>query len=154
MTHRSLLALGVVSTLAVAGCSGAPPSEGQAGAGPHQGVIVPLPGDSGFAEVLTEEPAAKAPARRGHPPKAVVVYFLGPDQKAALSPAPTGVGVKILGNETAETVALNSAPAPKDPAGASRFASAVGNYDLAGRRAELSADVGGQKVWLEFRGPR
>jgi hypothetical protein len=79
---------------------------------------VTLPGDAGVAEVLTEEVATKGPRRRGRAPKAVVVYFLGPDKKTALSPVPTGVGVKILGAESAAgAITLGPAPDPKDPAG-------------------------------------
>ncbi len=49
---------------------------------------------------------------------------------------------------------LSPAPEPKDPAGAGRFASKVGDFDLGGRTAELSADVGGKKLAQEFVGPR
>jgi hypothetical protein len=155
MVKRLVLAIPVVSACAIAGCSGSNAGPGGESGGPHGGVIVSLPGEAGVAEVLTEEAAAsKGQRQRGRAPKAVVVYFLGPDKKTAVSPLPTGVGVKMLGGETAPAITLGHAPDSKDPAGAGRFASPVGDYDLGGRRAELTADVGGQKVAQEFVGPR
>ncbi len=93
------LFLAIAASTGVAGCSG-DGSTGQASAnGPHGGVLVGLPGEAGFAEVFTEDAPAKG-QRRGAP-KAIVAYFLAPDMKSALSPAPADVVVKIGGPDGA-----------------------------------------------------
>ena len=157
MINRLLVASIFVLAFAIAGCNDSVSNPGQSfvADGPHGGLVVPLPGNSGFAEILNEEPTAAAGSRqRGRVPKAVVVYFLGPDKKTALSPAPTSVGVKFVGETAGTTITLGPAPDPKDPVGTGRFASAVGDFDLSGRRAELTADLGGRKVTQEFQGLR
>ncbi|HEY2156041.1 MAG TPA: hypothetical protein VGH33_10460 [Isosphaeraceae bacterium] len=155
MIKRFILAISIVSACAIAGCSGSNAGPGAEAGGPHGGVFVSLPGEAGVAEILTEEEAAaKGQRQRGRTPKSVVVYFLGPDKKTALSPLPTAVGVKFLGADSVPAITLGPAPDSKDPSGAGRFASPVGDYDLSGRRAELTADLGGQKVAQEFAGPR
>ena len=156
MMNRLLVASIFVPAFASAGCTSpvSTPGRGYVADGPHGGLVVPLPGDAGFAEILNEAAADAGSRQRGRVPKAVVVYFLGPDKKTALSPSPTGVGVKLLGEAAGATIALSPAPDPKDPAGAGRFASTVGDFDLAGRRAELNAGLGGREVVREFQGPR
>ncbi len=154
MAKCLMRAMVAAAACAAAGCSGSTAAQGN-GDGPHGGVLIALPGDAGFAEVYSEEVATAAKGqRRGRVPKAVVAYFLGPDKKTALSPGPTEVALKFVGADAAPPITLGPAPDPKDPAGSGRFASKVGDYDLGGRAAELSADLGGTKVVREFHGPR
>jgi hypothetical protein len=156
MIHRRLVVSLLASAFAAAGCtsSASLPAQSFVADGPHGGLVVPLPGNAGFAEIFNEEGSVPASRPRGRGPKAVVIYFLGPDKQTAMSPAPTGVSLKLAGEAAGATITLNPAPDPKDPAGAGRFASPVGDFDLSGRRAELTADLGGQKVVQGFQGLR
>ncbi len=155
MIRRTSFILLLALALATAGCNGPSGPSGPPVVvdGPHGGVVVPLSGNAGFAEILSKEADADGSRRQGRPPKTVVAYFLGPDKKTALSPVPTGVGVKIVGGDGA-TVPLSPAPDSKDLLGAARFASSAGTLDVGGRRAELSAEIGGSRINLEFRGLR
>ena len=118
MAKRLMLATVAAVAYVSAGCSGSGSTAGEGiGGGPHGGVVVALPGDAGVAEVLTEDAATKGPAAARRVPKAVVVYFLGPDKKTALSPAPTGVGVKILGAESAGVITLGPPRTRRTPRG-------------------------------------
>jgi hypothetical protein len=158
MLNRLIAASILVLATGIVGCTSSAPNPGQGfvADGPHSGLMVPLPGNAGFAEIFNEEASASAAnsRNRGHVPKMVVVYFLGPDKKTALSTAPTGVGLKFLGEAAGAPITLGPAPDSKDPSGAGRFASPVGDFDLAGRRAELTADLGGQKFVQEFQALR
>ncbi len=154
MRYRVLAVSILAFASAATGCN-SPSNSGQSflADGPHSGLMIPLPGNEGFAEILTEEATSAKSARAGHPPRTIVVYFLGSDKQSAVSTAPTAVSVNFLGASADTAIKLSPAVDPKDPAGAARFASAAGDYDLARRRAKLTADLaGGQKVDEEFLG--
>ena len=160
MIDRVLAAAMLAFAFAIAGCDNSSSNLGQGFLvdGPHNGLMIPLPQNEGFAEILNQEATSAGSRQRGRLPRMIVVYFLGADKKSALSTAPTAVSVKFLG-ETAGTegpaISLSPAADPKDPAGAMRFTSAAGDYDLARRRAKLTADlVGGQKLDEGFVGMR
>jgi hypothetical protein len=144
----------LASTLAGCEATPSPSGPGQVGAGPHNGVVVPL-GKAGFAEILNETKAEKSkPVRKGRPATAVVVYFLRADKKSPLSPAPIQASVKLEKGDASETLQLVTAPAPNDAAGASRFASLAGDYDLSGLQGELTAKLGDETIIQAFQGPR
>ncbi len=157
MLRRFLVMIALIPAVVLAGCSesSAPPAPKVAVDGPHGGAVVSLPGNAGFAEIFSEVPGASdtEKAARGRVAKAVVVYFLGPDKTSALSSLPTAVTVTITG-ASGGPIELTPTPDAKDPAGAGKFASKPGEYDLGGRRAELNLDLGGNKVTQEFTGLR
>jgi hypothetical protein len=75
----------------------------------------------------------------------VVVYFLRPDRKSALTSLPADVGVKLdLPEGGPVTLTLKPQPDAKEPAGAGRFASEPGKFDYDELRAELTATIDGQ----------
>jgi hypothetical protein len=158
MIQRLFFSCVVASVCAMAGCgdgANLPPVKNTTADGPHGGVTVPLPGNAGFAEIFSGDPAASdSKPAKGREPKAVLVYFLGPDKTSAMTPAPTGASIKIVGGGAGASITLSPSPDPKDPAGSGRFASALGDFDLGGRRAELVLDLDGKQVALEFQGLR
>jgi hypothetical protein len=113
----------------------------------HGGTIVALPGNRGFAEILNEvKPEARS--------STVVVYFVQPDMKSPLSPAPSDVRLKIQLGRKDSIVRLAPDPATGDPLAAARFASPPGNYPWEARENELIATIDGQSVTVPFRPPR
>jgi hypothetical protein len=99
-----------------------------------------LPGDHGYAEILSE-------TLRGQGDPIMVVYFLKPDAKSALSPLPTNVRVKA--SDTEVTLSAAAGPA-KDPAGAGRMVSGPLPADPDRVSGELIATVGGQPFQTPF----
>src|SRR5262245_60752984 len=87
---RSFAAVVVAAGLVGSGgCSpGGPSSEATraaAGPRPHGGLVFALPGEKGFGELVVEYEKAARKAK-GSGRSQVVVYFLQPDGKSALSP--------------------------------------------------------------------
>ncbi len=127
---------------------------------PHRGKIIPLPDAKGFIEVLNEPAVSR---RRAPTPTAIAAYFLQSDAKSPLNPAPTDVkfaidtapGTRARGKQgPAETVPLTPEPKSDDPAGAGRFASKLGDYNLQNIRGSLSAKIGGQEISAPLAGGR
>lgn len=140
-----------------AGCSDQPKTAAPGERlGPHQGTLVKLPGEAGYAEVLNAEQArGRASGRQGAPAQ-LVVYFLDPELKAPSSASASGVVVKlsIATGQPPVNVALEPAAGAADPLGAKRFASKPGAYHLGGVHGELAATVDGQPFSAEFDGVR
>jgi hypothetical protein len=143
------------------GCESAvPPVNAPTAVAPHHGKIIALPENQGFVE-LTNEPEVSD--RRNPQPTSIVAYFLQSDGKSPMSPAPTDVSLAInegVGKDgrakpgSTQTVPLSAEPRSDDSAGAGRFASTPGPYDLEGIRGTLSAKIGGQLVSIPFAGGR
>jgi hypothetical protein len=153
---RRLWAPAVLLAVLAAGCSPTAPT--QAGpedrVGPHRGVLVRLPGDRGYAEVVNSKEAGR-PGGRERAPAQLLVYFLAPDLKAPAGVAASGVSVKLTAvTDQPETVPLEPAAEPGDPVGKNRFASKKGPYHLSGAHGELSATLDGQPFKAEFDGGR
>ncbi len=152
----------------LAGCAGSsvPIEEQVSTVGPHRGPTLQLPEKKGFVE-LVNEPAPRD--RRGGEPTALVAYFLKLDGRSPMEPAPTDVrftidagarangrGGHARGKAQAASGVVELLPEPKaeDPAGASRFASRLGPYQLDAVRGSLSARVDGQETGVTFQGGR
>src|SRR5262249_34425390 len=121
----------LVTGAALAGCSSDPPAPPVGVTrGPHQGTTIRLPEDKGFVELVNEP---EVDGRGRNEATALVAYFLNSDGKSPLSPAPTGVKFElaVAGKKAAQPVALAPEPKADDPAGAARFASKTGPYNLA-----------------------
>lgn len=120
--------------------------------GPHQGTAFALPNGSGLVEIVNEpEPSDRGKAAS----TAIVAYFLQPDGRTALSPAPTNVKVRLdVGKDSAANLDLKPEPKSGDPASAARFTTKTGPYALPDIRGELSATVGGSDFKAVLSGVR
>jgi hypothetical protein len=149
-------------TALIAGCSDGSPrtSEQTVLNGPHHGTTLQLPEQKGFVE-LVNEPQPKD--RRNTEPTSLVAYFLKSDARTPLDPVPTDVSFAVdsgggrgtRGSRSAgEAIALTAEPKSDDPAGAGRFASKPGPYQLSNLRGTLSAKIEGQAVSVMVAGGR
>ncbi len=119
--------------------------------GPHQGPAYALPDGLGYAE-LANDPKAEEQDRTAA--TALVVYFLKPDAKTSLTPAPTDVKFQATIGRKNQVIDLKPAPKADDPAGESRFASQPGPYRLEDLRGDLAAKAGGTPVKISIAGAR
>ena len=124
MSSRALSTTLLAAT--IAGCGGGGPTPGAPP--PHGGVLVPLTGAQGFAEVVQDGPR-------------LFVYFLDPDLKP-LSPAPSDARLTLQGKGK-QVVDLKPVSDP-DPAKSGGLAGAV--PVTGGLSGELSAKVDGKPV--------
>jgi hypothetical protein len=148
-----VVALGMVAI----GCSGSSSvSDIDKRPGPHQGTLVKLPSEQGYAEVLNDAAGKGRPSGRQAAASQVIVYFLDPDLKGPSPATPSNVVVdlSILTGKPPESVALEPAPEANDPLGKKRFVSKAGTYQLAGVHGELSASLDGQPFKGEFNAMR
>jgi hypothetical protein len=142
--------------VAFAGCDAAPIPEPVVLVGPHQGTMIRLTDGKGFVELTNEPPVTN---RSSTESTSLVAYFLQPDGKSALEPAPTDVQFIVDQGRARKkgdvsAVALSADAKPDDPAGSGRFASKPGRYQLTALRGRLSAKLAGQEVSTQFEGSR
>jgi hypothetical protein len=117
--------------------------------GPHRGLVLKLPENSGFAEIVVEA-ADGGTARSGR--NEVAVYFLGSDVKTPLTPSPTDVRIDLVLGEaqTRKIVSLSERPRSRDPSGKTRFSvPAPDGFDgtLGGK---LTANLSGRSIEIAF----
>ena len=118
--------------------------------GPHRGPTLALDENNGFVELVNEPEVTD---RRNPQPTSIVAYFLQTDGKTPLSPVPTdvkftmearrGTNSRVAG-ASATPVPLVPEPKSDDAAGAARFASQRGQYQLLEVRSTLSATISGR----------
>jgi hypothetical protein len=125
--------LAVVLACPLGGCGGASPAA--VPGAKNGGAMVPLPEKRGFVEIRVDGGGGRG-GRGKAEARTIVVYFYGPDGSTELSPAPTGVRLKI-GNDPAVPLA----PGASDGG----FASKPGDFPD-GFRGTLAAQVGGQAI--------
>lgn len=143
-----LLALACLAS----GCDSTPVAPTVVAPGSHHGTTLRLPEERGFVE-LTNEPEVRD--RRSNEATSLVAYFLQPDGKSPLEPAPTDVRFAIdRAKKAPETISLLPEPKADDPVGAGRFASKPGAYQLVRLRGKLNAKIGGQETSTPFEGAR
>jgi hypothetical protein len=145
----------------LSGCSAsAPPASVSVASGPHQGTMIRLPEDKGFVELVNEPEVTD---RRNPPPTSIVAYYLQTDAESPLMPAPSDVSFAIGsgGGKSAggtkggvQSIPLNAEPKSAEPAGASRFASKPGPYQLSAIRGNLNAKISGLDITISFEGAR
>ena len=116
--------------------------------GPHNGLLLPLPGDHGFVEILNEGKIDRSQRKI-----TVAAYFLRPDKQSPLESLPTDVKVEIEGTG-GKTIPLSPAANPPDPLSAARLVSAPGPYLLSQRNGEVSGTLNGERFTLGFDGGR
>jgi len=139
----ALLPLGCGVGVGAGGVSPDPRVNAATANGPHGGQAVPLPGDQGFAEILIEQGAKKAPPR-------FAVYFLAPDLKGPLPAKPTEVRAKLITAEGESSVSLSPDPKRDDKTGAGRYTSPPGKFDADEYTGELTAVIDGQSFTRPF----
>ena len=140
----------IAAAALVAGCGGSdlrPP--GSPVLGPHQGRLLRLPDDLGFAEVVVES--------SGQSPRSltseVATYFFGPDSKGPLIPPPTDVSLMLYLAESKkrETVALKPAAKAGAPESAGRFAAVPPpGFDGLIASGKLAARHRGREIDIPF----
>jgi hypothetical protein len=142
------------------GCAGSPAPEPTVLRGPHHGTTLQLPEKMGYVE-LVNEPEVKD--RRSNEPTALVAYFLKDDAQSPVDPLPSEVSFAIdsggrregrARKGSPEVLPLGAEPRSGDPAGAGRFVSKPGPYQLASLRGTLSASFNGQMVSVILQGSR
>jgi hypothetical protein len=144
MRIRPLLPAGLVLLLGLtSGCGGGRPvsTEGRS-APPHGGMMLTMPEEKGFVEIVT-----RAPARKGDTSAPeFAVYFLGPDRSTPLAAPPASATLTVTTPTGAEAVELK----PMKDA----FISQPGPSRLAGHEldGELAFDFEGKPVKLPLAG--
>lgn len=144
--HRRTPSIGAALALGVwlSGCGGSAPApianRVPTTFGPHGGPALALPGEKGYAEIVSE-------ALKGSNEPIVAVYFLNPDRTTALTPMPTDARIKTSAGE----MPLTPAPGPaKDPAGSARVVSGPLPIDPDRVAGELLVTIDGQPFASAF----
>lgn len=131
MLVAAIVGCGAVGTTAVTSLPSKP--------GTHGGTAFPLPDGKGYAEVVLEPVKSSKKGRD----VVLAMYFVKPDQSAALEPAPTSISAKMTvpGESTPITATLTpKSLKPND----GRFATEVGPYDYDEIRGEITGTFDGQ----------
>jgi hypothetical protein len=138
------------------GCTGASvPAGTEDRLGPHRGVLLALPDDQGFAEVIDEVPAGARQVGRAQTPSRIFVYLLNPELSAPASVSPSTMTMRVtVVTGSPQAVPLEPEPDAADPLGKNRFASKPGPYGLREAEGELSAELGGSTWQASFDGSR
>jgi hypothetical protein len=148
---RTAVLLALLATATCAGCGvGVVPSAVPPTSALHGGILVPLPEQKGFVELLND----KMEKRYGVYETTIVAYLLQPDQKTPLQPKPTNVSIKLDTAKGQKSIPLVEKPDTADPAGSARFVSDFGPFELNQRGGELSFALDGKSQTVPFRGPR
>ena len=141
----------ILGLAVLAGCEGGAALAPQVVVGPHGGTAYRLPGERGFAELVNEPEVDDA---RVAPTTALVVYFLQPDGKSPLTPAPSDVSARVMIERRLTTLPLKAEPKAGDPTGSARFATILGPYQLADLHGTLTATAGGETATIAFAAGR
>jgi hypothetical protein len=143
-----------LSLLTAGICSGCGPSAAPSALPPssplHGGILIALPEDQGYVELLNERRERKGRSFV----TTIVAYLLQPDQKSALTGQVKAVGVKLGAPPAMQTVALHPNPERSDPLGSVRFVSALGPFQLEQSGGEIEVVLDGKTLTAPFRGPR
>jgi hypothetical protein len=151
LMRNALLFLALVAAGIESGCGpGVHTSALPASSSLHGGILIPLPEDQGYVELLNDKRERKYGVFQTN----IVAYLLQPDQKTPYSGKATKVSIKLDTPRGAETIALVPKPEPGDPAAGARYVSEFGLYDLAQRGGEIIVAIDGKTLTAPFRGPR
>jgi hypothetical protein len=116
----------------------------------HGGILVPLPEDRGYVELVNGQRTSRSRTVI----TTIVAYLMQSDQKTALTSTPSSVSVKLLTPKGQKEVPLKHTPEPGDPAGTARFVSEPGPLELNGAGGEITVVLDGKTLIVPFRGPR
>ena len=146
-----LLLLSLATAGMCLGCGNHPaPSPVFAASPLHGGILIPLPEDQGYVELLNDKSVPRG--RVAH--TTIVAYVLQPDQKSPVAQQVQSVIVKLGAPPDAQMVALHPDPDRSDPVGRARFVSDLGRYLLNQSGGEVQVMLGGKTLTVPFRGPR
>jgi hypothetical protein len=142
----SLLTAGIYS-----GCGMRPAPSAVAPSSPlHGGILIPLPENQGYVELLNDKRERRGRAFL----TTVVAYVLQPDQKSAVTQQSKSVTIKLGVPPDVKTLTLRPDPDGSDPAGAARFVSELGPFVLNPSGGEIQVVLDGKTLTAPFRGPR
>jgi hypothetical protein len=136
----------LLSIVVVVGCE---PERPTTPAGPgHGGQLFEMPGKVGWVEVASEI----VPDEKSRSGKTILyVYFLRPDARTIVTPAPTNPGITLELPSGRKSVPLSSRVRANDPNKDVGFATPPGSYqgheNLSG---EVTATIDGQPVTVSF----
>jgi hypothetical protein len=116
----------------------------------HGGILIPLPENQGFVELLNDKHVMKG--RVLH--TTIVAYFLQPDRKSPITQPAPAITIKLGAPPDVRTVTMRPEPDGKDPSGSARFVSDIGPYLLNQSGGEIQAGLGSKSFTVPFRGPR
>jgi hypothetical protein len=121
-----------------------------AGSPLHGGILIALPEDQGFVELLNDQRVRKGNAIL----TTIVAYLLQPDQKSPVTQPSPAVTVKLGAPPAVRTVKMRPDPDRGDPSGSARFVSDLGPFLLNQSGGEVEVVLGGKTLTAPFRGPR
>jgi hypothetical protein len=121
-----------------------------AGSPLHGGILIPLPENQGYVELLND----KRERRSGAVQTNIVAYLLQSDQKTALAAKPSKVSVKLDTPRGPATIDLAPKPSQADPTAGPPYVSEFGPYELNQRGGEVIVAIDGKTLTAPFRGPR
>jgi hypothetical protein len=134
-----------------AGCGGGTvPSTIPATSPLHGGILVPLPQEQGYVELLNDKHERRSGAFQTN----IVAYLLQPDQKTALPAKASKVSVKLDTPRGQATVDLVPKPSQADATAGAPYVSELGPYELNQRGGEVTVAIDGKTLTAPFRGPR
>jgi hypothetical protein len=142
----SLVAAGMWSGCGVAVHTSAVPASSPL----HGGILIPLPEDQGFVEILNDQRVRKG----NRIATTIVAYLLQPDQKSPITQSSASVTVKLGTPPDVRTIKMRPEPGGSDPSGSARFVSELGPFLLEQSGGEVEVVLGGKTLTAPFRGPR
>jgi hypothetical protein len=149
--RHALLFLSLVPAGMCSGCGpGVHTSALPASSALHGGVLIPLPENQGYVELLNDKRERKS----GRVQTNIVAYLLQPDQKTALAAKPSKVAVKLDTPRGPATIDLVPKPNQADPIAGTPYVSEFGPYELNQRGGEVTVAIDGKTLTALFRGPR
>jgi hypothetical protein len=116
----------------------------------HGGILIPLPEDQGYVELLNDQRMRKGNVVL----LTIVAYLLQPDQKSPATKEPQSLTIKLGAPPDVQTVAMRPDPDRSDPSGSARFVSGFGPYLLNQSGGEIQVMRDGKTLTAPFRGPR
>lgn len=146
--RHALSAVVLVVPCLLAGCGGPDPSK--VAPAPHEGVIVALPEDQGFVELMDGK-AGPSKGRRIERP--IVAFLLQADKKTAIESPPQEMVVRLDSTKDQKPITLRLQPDANEPAGSARFVSASGPYEVGrGGAGVVEVNLNGKSLKAPFRG--
>src|SRR4051794_27612908 len=141
--RNEVLLLALLTTLSFTGCGGGSQPSALPDTSPlHGGILVPLPENQGYVELLNDKRERKGGAFL----TTIVAYPLQADQKTAFPRTPTSVTVTMDTPKGKKTIPLLPKPDQGDSVGSARFVSDFGPYELNQVGGDITVAVDGKTL--------